>query len=264
MENNSFLAHRQLILQMTKREIASRYKGSIFGLLWSFINPLLMLAVYSFVFTFVFKAKWGSAVDTEQSNFAVILFAGLIIHGFFSEILLLSTNSVTGNSNYVKKVVFPLHILSVITTLASLFNFTVGMIVLFLISLVLGASLQWTILFVPIVIFPLLLLSIGVGWMISALGVYIRDIGQFMGVLTSILLFMSPVFFSLEILPDNFRGLMLLNPLTFIIEQFRAVFLWGLMPDFVGLAKYTVVSFIFTFSSFKVFNKLKKGFADVL
>ncbi|MCY9872545.1 ABC transporter permease [Vibrio barjaei] len=249
---------------MTKREIVSRYKGSMLGLLWTFINPLLMLAVYTFVFSVVFQAKWGGAVDTEQSHFSVILFAGLIIHGFFSEVLLLSTNSITGNSNYVKKVVFPLHILSLITTFAALFNFVIGSIVLISISLLLGSPIHWTIIFTPLVILPLFVLAIGVGWFISALGVYIRDIGQFMGVLTSVLLFMSPIFFSINMLPEYFQKLMMLNPLTFIIEQFRAVFLWGQMPDFLGLVNYLIIAMIFTASSLVLFNKLKKGFADVL
>lgn len=249
---------------MTKREITSRYRGSSLGMLWSFINPLLMLIVYTFVFSVVFKAKWPGTAEESKSQFAIILFAGMIVHAFFCEVLNLSSNNIVGNSNYVKKVVFPLEILTIITTFAALFNMLISTVVLFLINFLLGDSLHWTILLTPIVVFPIFILAIGVGWLVSALGVYIRDIGQFMGVLTSLLLFLSPVFFSLNSLPEQFRGIIELNPLTFIIEEFRKVFIFGELPNFYGLLKYLLFSSVFCFFSYKLFIKLRKGFADVL
>ncbi len=262
--NHLFTAHRQLIYQMTKREITSRYRGSALGMLWSFINPLLMLIVYTFVFSVVFKAKWPGTVEESKSQFAIILFAGMIVHAFYCEVLNLSSNTIVGNSNYVKKVVFPLEVLTLITTFAALFNMFISTLVLFAINLILGDSIHWTILLTPVVVLPLFILTIGSGWLVSALGVYIRDISQFMGVLTSLLLFLSPVFFSLNSLPAEFRGIIELNPLTFIIEQFRKVFIFGELPDFIGLIEYAFFSLIFTLISYKLFNKLRKGFADVI
>ncbi|KKW49655.1 ABC transporter permease [Pantoea ananatis] len=264
LNKHLFTAHRQLIYQMTKREITSRYRGSALGMLWSFINPLLMLIVYTFVFSVVFKAKWPGTAEESKSQFAIILFAGMIIHAFYCEVLNLSSGNIVGNSNYVKKVVFPLEILTLITCFAALFNMFISTVVLFLINIILGDALHWTMILTPVVVLPLFILAVGTGWLVSALGVYIRDISQFMGVLTSLLLFLSPVFFSLNSLPAEFRGVIELNPLTFIIEQFRKVFIFGEWPDFLGIAIYTVVSLIFTFISYRIFNKLRKGFADVL
>lgn len=264
LRSHLIVAHRQLIYQMTKREITSRYRGSALGMLWSFINPLLMLIVYTFVFSVVFKAKWAGTVEESKSQFAIILFAGMIIHAFYCEVLNLSTSNIVGNSNYVKKVVFPLEILTLVTTLAALFNMFVSISVLLLISLILGDQLHWTILLTPLILLPIFILALGSGWLISALGVYIRDIGQFMGVLTSLLLFLSPVFFSINSLPLEFQKIINLNPLTFIIESFRDVFIFGKIPSFSGLLIYTIVSIIFSVFSYIIFNKLRKGFADVL
>lgn len=262
--SNILKAHGQLIYQMTKREISSRYRGSALGIIWPFLTPLFMLIVYTFVFSVVFKAKWGGGVEESKSQFAIILFAGMIIHAFYCEVLMLSTNSIVGNSNYVKKVVFPLEILSLVTTLSALFNMFISMIVLFVISVILGDAIHWTIILTPLIVLPIFVLAIGSGWIISALGVYMRDINQFMGIVTSILLFISPVFFSVKSVPLEFQRLINLNPLTFIIEEFRKVFIWGQLPNFTGLLIYLIASVIITSLAFLLFTKLRKGFADVL
>jgi len=262
--NNILKAHRQLIYQMTKREIASRYRGSALGIIWPFLTPLFMLAVYTFVFSVVFKAKWGGGGEESKAEFAIILFAGMIIHAFYCEVLLLSTNSIIGNSNYVKKVVFPLEILSIVTSFSALFNMLISTFVLFVISMMLGDTLHWTIIFTPLIILPIFVLAVGSGWIISALGVYMRDINQLMGIVSSILLFVSPVFFSVKSVPVEFQRLINLNPLTFIIEEFRKVFIWGELPDFTGLLIYLIISVVITSMAFLLFTKLRKGFADVL
>src|SRR5690349_5345594 len=173
----SLWQNRQLILQMTRREIAARYRGSIIGLAWSFINPLLMLTVYTFVFSVVFKARWGTGGNETRADFAIILFSGLIVFTLFSEVVNRSPLQIVSNANYVKKVVFPLEILALVSLGAVLFHTMVSFAVLILAQLIINHSIPWTVIFFPLVLLPLIFASLGVGWFLSALGVYVRDIG---------------------------------------------------------------------------------------
>ena len=254
---------RDLIAQMTRREVVGRYKGSMMGLLWSFMNPLFMLGVYSFVFSVAFKARWSTG-DESQTQFAVVLFAGMIVHALFAEVLNRSPGAVLGNVNYVKKVVFPLEILVVVNLGAALFHALISLAVLLVAFALLNGFVHWTAIFAPMVLLPLMLLTLGFGWILASLGVFVRDIGQFIGVLTSALMFLSPVFYPLSALPENFQPWLQLNPLTFIIEQTRDVLLWGRPPDWRGLALYLFGAGIFAWIGFFWFQKTRRGFADVL
>lgn len=262
---NSCWINRNLIFQMTKRDILGKYKGSTIGVLWSLINPILMLVIYTLVFSVVFKARWGSAtVDEPKTDFAVILFVGLIIHSFFAECLVRSPNLIIQYSNYVKKVVFPLEILPIITVMSSLFHSIISCFVLCVAFFLFNGYLHWTILFAPIVFLPLFILTIGFVWLISSLGVYIRDIGQSIGIIVTMLMFLSPVFYPLAAIPKTMQSIVLMNPLTYIIEQSRNVIVWGKLPDFSGLAIYFLVSLLITTICYMWFQKTRKGFADVI
>lgn len=260
---NSLWGNRELIAQMTRREVVGRYKGSVMGLLWSFLNPLFMLVVYSFVFSVVFKARWSGAGES-QTQFAVILFAGMTVHALFSEVLNRAPGIILGNVNYVKKVVFPLEILAVVSLGAALFHALVSLLVLLVAFAMLNGFVHWTAIFAPLVLLPLMLLSLGFGWILSSLGVFVRDIGQLIGVFTTALLFLSPVFFPVSALPESFQPWLHLNPLTFIIEQSREVLIWGNLPDWQGLTLYSIGAGIFAWLGFFWFQKTRKGFADVL
>lgn len=259
----SLWGNRELIAQMTRREVVGRYKGSVMGLLWSFLNPLFMLAVYSFVFSVVFKARWSGSGES-QTQFAVILFAGMTVHALFAEVLNRAPGIILGNVNYVKKVVFPLEILAVVSLGAALFHALVSLLVLLVAFAMLNGFIQWTAIFAPLVLLPLMLLSLGFGWILSSLGVFVRDIGQLIGVFTTALLFLSPVFFPVSALPESFQPWLNLNPLTFIIEQSREVLIWGNLPDWQGLTLYSIGAGIFAWLGFFWFQKTRKGFADVL
>jgi len=260
----SFWRNRQLIVQMTKREVIGRYRGSVMGIAWSFFNPLLMLVIYTFVFSVVFKARWGVAQDETKAQFAIVLFAGLIVHGLFAEVLNRAPGLILGNVNYVKKVVFPLEILPAISMGAALFHSLASLLVLLIAFVVFNGYLQWTAIFVPLVILPLTIVTMGLAWILSALGVYIRDIGQTMVMITTILLFLSPVFFPVTALPEQYRVLILLNPLTFIIEQAREVLIWGRLPDWIGLGVYATAASALAWFGYAWFQKTRKGFADVV
>ena len=259
----SVLRHRNLIIQMTKREVVGRYRGSVLGIAWSFFNPLIMLAVYTIVFSTVFQAKWGVGSDSK-TEFALVLFIGMIVHGILAESMNNSPALMLRNVSYVKKVVFPLEILPWVVMGSTLFHALISLIVWMLFYVVVNHTMQWTVVFFPLVFFPLVLFSLGVSWMLASLGVYIRDIGQMTGVLTTILLFMSPIFYPASRLPEPYQTIIYLNPLTFVIEQARDVLMWGNIPNFTGMIIAYLTSILVAWIGFSWFQKTRQGFADVL
>jgi len=260
----SLWLHRGLIKQMAWREIIGRYKGSVMGLFWSFINPVLMLAVYTFVFSVVFKAKWGVGSEESKTSFALVLFVGLIVHGLLAEVLNRAPSLILSNVNYVKKVIFPLEILPVINLLAAFFHSVISLVVLLIAYVAINGYLPWTIILIPIVLLPLATLVLGLAWMLASLGVFIRDIGQTIGIITTVMLFMAPVFFPLSAMPEKYHPFILANPLTFIIEQSREVLIFGHLPNWSGLGIYMLIASAVAWSGYIWFQKTRKGFADVL
>ena len=260
----SFIRNRVLINQMAKREVLGRYRGSVIGLGWSFFNPLLMLSVYTFFFSFVFKSRWGNVQDAGHADFAIILFVGLIIHGLFAECINRAPTLINSNVSYVKKVVFPLEVFPWIAMGSALFHAGISIIVLLALQLVIAGSLHWTIVFLPLVVLPLILVTLGFAWFLAATGVYVRDISQTTGLITSVMLFVSPVFYPISTLPHKMQLLVMLNPLTLIIEESRKVLLFGETPNWSALGVYSLVSMVIAWIGFWWFQKTRKGFADVL
>lgn len=259
----SIFHNQDLIWQLTKSQVIGRYKGSILGLLWSFVIPLLMILIYTFVFSYIFQARWGGE-EGKQEDFSIFLFSGLLIYNFFAECMVTSTTLISNNVNYVKRVVFPLEILVLISILASLFHFFIGFLVLLIFTLIVNSHIYWTIIFTPLVLAPLVLLTMGISWILASLGTYIRDIGQSVGVLVTIFLFLSPIFYPVSVLPKEFRFYLFLNPLTFIIEQFRDILIFGNNPAWERLGIYSFFSLVVALLGFFWFQKTRKGFADVL
>lgn len=260
----SLWRNRPLITQLTKREVIGRYRGSVMGLAWSFFNPLLMLGVYTFVFSVIFKARWGIGGEESKTQFAVVLFVGMIVHGLFAEVLNRASGLILSNVNYVKKVVFPLEVLPVVSMGAALFHCAASLAVLLIAFVIFNGYLQWTALLIPLVLLPLVVLTLGLAWIIASLGVFVRDIGQAMGMVTTVMMFLSPVFFPVTALPEKYRPFIMANPLTFIIEQAREVLIWGRFPDWTGLALYTLATTTVAWAGYAWFQKTRKGFADVL
>lgn len=256
--------HRRLIKQMAWREVVGRYKGSMFGLAWSFFNPLMMLAVYTFVFSVVFKARWGIEVSEGKTEFALVLFVGLIIHALFAEVLNRAPTLVLSNVNYVKKVVFPLEVLTFVSLSVALFHAAISFLVLLVAFVVLNGLPSWTVIYTPVTLLPLLPLTLGFGWLLASLGVYLRDIGQLIGITNMALLFLAPVFYPLMALPEAYQSVLYINPLTYPIEQTRAVIIFGDMPNWVGLGVYLIISVSICWIGFWWFQRTRTGFADVL
>lgn len=253
-------------MEMVRREVVGRYKGSVMGLVWSFLNPLLMLTVYTFVFSVIFKARWHVATSEPEGRgmFAVLLFTGLIVHGTFAEVLNRSPQLMLDHVNYVKKVVFPLEVLPIVTLATATFHAAASLLVLLAAFVVLNGYLHWTVVFLPLVFLPLLIFTLGLAMLLASLGVYLRDVSQTVGLATTVMLFLSPVFFPVDALPEALRPWMLINPLTFIIEQARTVVVWGRLPDWLGIAIYTGAAALAAWAGFVWFQKTRKGFADVL
>ena len=235
------------------------------GLAWSFFNPIFLLTVYTFVFSVVFKSRWGMAGSEEsKAQFAVVLFVGMIVQGLFAETINKAPNLVLSNVNYVKKVVFPLEILPVVSLCATLFHSAASLVVLLTAFLLFNGFLHWTLVFLPLVFLPLIILTLGLSWMLASLGVYLRDVGQTVGLLTMVLMFLSPVFYPITALPEELRPWLMLNPLTFIIEAARDVIVWGRQPHWAGLALYSLLACAAAWLGYFWFQKTRKGFADVL
>ena len=260
----SLWRNRHLIVQMTRREVVGRYKGSVLGLAWSFLTPILMLAVYTFVFSVVFKARWGTDGDESKTQFALVLFVGMIVHGLFAEVLNRAPGLILLNVNYVKKAVFPLDVLPVIAMGAALFHASISLAVLLIAFALFNGYLHWTIIFVPVVLLPLVILTLGVAWIFASLGVFLRDVGQTVGIITTVMLFLAPIFYPVTALPEEVRPLIMANPLTFIIEEARGVVILGRMPEWTGLGIYTLAATAVAWAGFAWFQKTRKGFADVL
>lgn len=260
----SFWRNRSLIWQMTKREVIGRYRGSVMGLAWSFFNPLIMLTVYTFVFSVVFRARWGVGGEESKAEFAVILFAGMIVYGLFAECVNRAPGLILYNVNYVKKVVFPLEILPWVALGSALFHFLVSLAVLLIAYFILSHYIPWTVIFLPLVILPLILATMGVAWFLAATSVFVRDIAQTTGIITTVVMFVSPVFYPMSAIPEKYQIVLLLNPLTFIIEEARQVLIWGEMPEWSGLVTYSAIGVLIAWAGFWWFQKTRKGFADVL
>lgn len=260
----SLAQHRQLISQMIRREVVGRYKGSAMGLAWSFFNPVFMLVVYTFVFSEIFKARWGGISSDSKTLFALVLFVGMIVLGLFSEVMTRAPGLILSNVNYVKKVVFPIEILPVVALGAALFHSAISILVLLASFAIFNGYIHVTAICLPFVLLPLVILITGFAWMLASLGAFLRDVGQTIGIITTVLTFLSPVFYPITAVPASVRPFIMANPLTFIIEQSREVLIWGHWPDWLGLSIYSAIAVFVAWIGFAWFQKTRKGFADVL
>ncbi len=256
--------HRYLIIELTKAELAARYRASLLGGLWAFINPLLLLAVYTFVFGGILRARWPGVSDQGSGEFSRVLFSGLVVFSFMSECLSRSPVAITAVPNYVKKVVFPLQVLPVTIVASALCQLCIGVVVLLAAGLILDGMIHPTIVLLPVVLLPMLFIGLATSWVIAGVGVFIRDVGLAMGFLVQLLIFLTPIFYPLDAVPEPWRGLLQLNPLATVVLQVRQVMLWGELPDFLVLCSWLAVSAGLALLAYAWFMWAKRGFADAL
>jgi lipopolysaccharide transport system permease protein len=257
-------SYRGLIGQFTRREIEGRYKSSFLGFAWSYVQPLVLLTIYTFVFGVVFRARWPGARTGNLTEFGLVLFSGLIVFGIFSECVNRATTLVVSVPNYVKRVVFPLEVLPVSVLGSALFHAAVSLSVLLAASLLLSRQLPWTVVLVPLVILPLVLLSLGLAWFLASLGVFVRDLGHLVGLIVQVLMFATPIFYPLEGIPAGLRPVIGANPLTPIVENMRRVLFRAEPPHWLALIAWTAATAVVALLGYAWFMKTKKAFADVI
>lgn len=259
----SLWRHKSLIRSLIQREVVGRYKGSMLGIVWSLVTPVLMLFIYTFVFSVVFKARWNADTDSK-AEFALVLFAGLLVFNLFAECVNRAPNLVVSNVNYVKKVVFPLEVLPWVAMGSALFHFGVSFCVWLVAYVVLAGAPHWTVALSPLIMAPFVLFTMGLSWALAALGVFLRDVGQIIGMVVQILMFLTPIFYPASALPERFQAWLLLNPLTIPIEMMRDVMYWGHTPNWRLWMVAVLASVAMAMLGFAWFQKTRKGFADVL
>lgn len=257
------LVHGNLTRELALRDIQGRYRGASFGLLWSLLGPLLMLVIYTVAFGEILGARWNQ-VSGDTAAFGMVLFVGILTHAFFAECLTRAPRLMVENTNYVKRVVFPLHVLPWSVVLAALFHMVMNLAVFAALNLAVFGKFSPYIFLAPLVMLPLVLATLAVSLVVASLGVYLRDIGQATPVVATAMLFLSSAIVPVDALPPRYQTIFHLNPLTFFIDQMRDVALWGRPPDWAGLAIATLVGMLALALADAWFRAAGKGFADVL
>lgn len=254
---------RYLLVQMIRRDIAGRYRGSLLGIVWAFATPLLLLAVYSFVFSVVFKSRWNQP-NLNNEAFALVLFSGLILHNFLAESLSRATGILVQQANFVKKVIFPLWILPIVPVGTALFHAVISYAILLLGMLALGITLHPSLVMLPLLWLPYLLFVAGLCWVAASVGVFVRDLQALIALILPVLMFLSPIFYPLDALPEPYRGLVELNPLTWMIEATRHMLFASPFHRWFGFMVFSATSIIAAMGGLLWFRRLERGFADVL
>ena len=256
--------HRELLWQFTLRNVELRHKGSHLGLVWSFLNPVLMLGLYVLVFGYIFGGKFGVLPNETRVDYALGIFLGLTLFHFVAEVLGISPSIIVGNPNFVKKVVFPLEILPAANVGGAVFHMLISLALVFLSLLIFGTNLSAGVLWLPVIILPLILLALGVAWIISALGVFLRDIGQVMQFLSMALMFSSAVFYSAQRIPAAAWVFMRFNPILLAIELARDAALWNRPLNSHHLAYLYAAGLAACWLGHLAFRRMKPAFADVI
>lgn len=259
----SFFLNKNLIITMTKREIIGRYRGSLLGTLWSFFNPIFMLAVYTFFFSTIFKSRWEGS-SGSKTEFAIILFSGMLVFGLFSECINRAPNLILSNVNFVKKVIFPLEILAFINIGTAIFHLMTGLLAWLIFYTIFFGIPKFTILLLPFILLPLIIFTLGISWMLSSLGVFLRDVGQTTSIFVTALSFLTPIFYPISAIPPEYQSILQINPLTTVIENTRKILVWGQIPEFTPWLISLIISIFVAYLGFAWFQKTRKGFSDVL
>jgi len=254
--------HRSLVAELVKREFSGRYRGSFGGVAWSFAQPLFLLAVYTLAFGVIFQARWGFAGGT--ASYALMLFAGLIVFNAFSECLTRGPALVSQQPNLVKKVVFPLEVLPWVMATTAIAHAIIGIAVWLVGYAVFFGVPKATALLFPAILLTFFPVLLGLGWLLSAMGVLVRDVGQLTALLSHALLFLTPIFYSVDAVPPALQGVLLANPMTFVVEQLRLVLFVGEVPVVRALLVYFLLSALFAWGALWVFRRVRPRFADLV
>jgi len=251
-----------LIVSLTRRELAARYKGSVLGILWAILTPIVMIAIFTFIFAGIFHAKFGSS--SSRWDYALYLFCGLLPWNAFQEAVQVSTNTIVSHANLVKRVVFPLETLPVSQSLAAITNQVFGTAALLVAILVINHEAHATILFLPLLLVPQALAMLGAAWLLASLGVFVRDIVQGVGLFLTAWLYLTPIIYPESLVPNQYRVAIDLNPFTSLVRCYRRIMLEGTPPDWRGLAYFTGFALLSFLLGYWWFAKSRKNYADVI
>lgn len=269
MGSNSFSLSRgagyfSLWRTLVSQELAVRYRGTLLGRAWPFLMPLIMLAVYGFVFGAVFRARWPGLAEGDHLGFGINLFIGLLVHGLLAESVGQAPALLQQNSNFVRKIVFPLPVLVAVPLGSALFHMLLGLALVVAANGFLGTGLFWQVLAVPLILLPYLAMLLGISLAFAALGVYLRDLAQMVTVLVMMALFTGAVFFPRSMVPPVLARAVDINPISWPTEALRGVILHGQWPAWFALAAYSLVAVAVLMAGAWIFRTLRPGFADVL
>ncbi len=252
----------ELIFSLAKRELLTRYKGSVLGLVWAVLTPVVMIAIFTFIFAGIFGARFGA--EHSSWDYALYLFCGLLPWSMFQETLQQSANTIVAHANLVKRVVFPLETLPVALAFSALANQVFATVALLIATVVIRHDLRLTALWFPVLLIPQLLLTLGAAWLIASLGVFLRDIAQGVTLLLMAWMYLTPIIYPESIVPSRFQLFINLNPFTSLIRSYRRIFLDGASPDWLGLGYFTVIALVMFVFGYWWFARSRKNFSDVI
>ncbi|HJZ83128.1 MAG TPA: ABC transporter permease [Pyrinomonadaceae bacterium] len=251
-----------LIFSLTRRELAARYRGSILGIVWALLTPMVMITIFTFIFSGIFKARFGAS--SSQWDYALYLFCGLLPWNSFQESLQLSSSTIVSHANLVKRVIFPLETLPVSICLAAVANQLFGTVVLVAAVIILRQEIHSTIVLLPIVLIPQLIATCGIAWLVSSLGVFVRDIVQGITLVLMAWMYLTPIIYPESLVPSRYRAAINLNPFTPLIRNYRRLLLEGSSPDWAGLGYFAVFALVGFLLGYWWFARTRKNFADVI
>lgn len=256
----SLIRHRYLLGQLIKRDVLLRYRGAMFGVVWIFLSPLLMLAIFAFIFGHIFQARWPQ--QPEGMPFWLLLYAGLIVFNIFAETVGRAPTAVRGYPAYVKKIIFPVEILPLVPLGSALIHAAFNLVIL-VAALAWFADLTTGLALLPILVLPVILLALGLAWFLAAWGVFIKDMTQIVPLFVQMLLFLSPVFYPVSAVPEALRPLYALNPIGAVVEATRATIIDAPLPWSAWLVSL-LASLIAFLLGLAFFHHARGEFADAL
>lgn len=251
-----------LVLSLARRELAARYKGSVLGILWAMLTPIVMIAIFTFIFAGIFRARFGA--NNSQWDYALYLFCGLLPWNAFQESLQLSSTTIVNHANLVKRVVFPLETLPVSQVLAALANQMFGTVALLVATLIIHRQLHLTTLLLPVLVIPQLIATLGMAWLLASLGVFFRDIVQGISLVLMAWMYLTPIIYPESLIPERYRTFIDLNPFTPLVRSYRRIILEGMLPDWRGLAGFMVFAMVAFLFGYWWFARTRRNFADVI
>jgi lipopolysaccharide transport system permease protein len=251
-----------LIVSLTKHELAARYRGSVLGIVWAVLTPIVMIAIFTIIFAGIFKARFGAS--SSQWDYALYLFCGLLPWNAFQESLQLSSSTIVAHSNLVKRVVFPLETLPVSLSLAAVANQMFGTVALVIAAIIFRGQMHATLVFLPLLVIPQLIATFGAAWLLASLGVFVRDIVQGITLLLMAWMYLTPIIYPETLVPPRYIGIINLNPFTPLVRNYRRIILEGSLPDWQGLAYFSVFAIASFLFGYWWFARTRKNFADVI